>query len=224
MFEEELAMEKKESSMVPLLLIVALIISIVGVAVYYLMENRKVLTSEEASSLISASLKAQGPVTIHFQTGNVAASVEERPYDPNYRLLEKAGLIKIGKDTGRFTPVTLTPKGEQFLATIPGVSKAKAEKENAITYVVPVAERKLVGSPKITTVAIGRATAEFSWAWEPNAMGELLDAAGPLVRSFNTWDRSRLISKYGVQFYHGEPTRVVMSFAKGDKTWQIAAE
>jgi len=224
MFEQELAMEKRESSVVPLLLIVALIIAIVGVAVYYLMENRKVLTSEEASRMISASLKAQGPVTIHFQTGNVVASVEERPYDPNYRLLEKAGLITIGKDNGRFTPVALTPKGEQFLAAIPGVSKARAEKENAFAYQVPVAERALVGLPKITPLAIGRATAEFTWAWKPTQMGELLDAAGPLVRSFNTWDRSRLISKYGAQFYHGEPTRVAMSFTKADNGWQIATE
>lgn len=39
MFEQELAMEKRQSSVVPLLLIVGLIIIIVGLAVYYLMDN-----------------------------------------------------------------------------------------------------------------------------------------------------------------------------------------
>src|SRR5215813_13459061 len=113
MFEPELAMEKRQSSVVLLPLIVALIIAIVGVAVYSLMENRKVLAPAEASSLISASLKAQGPVTIHFQTGNVVASVDERPYAPNYRLFEKAGLIKIGKDNGHSTPVTPDRQGRE---------------------------------------------------------------------------------------------------------------
>ena len=224
MFEQELAMEKRQSSIVPLLLIVALIIAIVGVAVYYLMENRKVLTSAEASGLISASLKAEGPVTIHFQTGKVVASVEERPYDPNYRLFEKAGLMKIGKDNGHFTPVTLSPKGEKLLSEIPEVSKTKAEKGDAVTYVVPVADRKLVGTPKITMISIARAKAEFTWAWQPNSFGELLDASGNLVRSFNTWDRSTLISKYGAKFYHGEPTKAVLTFAKGDRGWEIAIE
>ena len=43
MFEQEIEMEKRESSVIPLLMIVGLIVSIVGIAVYYLLENRKVL-------------------------------------------------------------------------------------------------------------------------------------------------------------------------------------
>jgi hypothetical protein len=118
----------------------------VGVAAYYVVENRKVLPAAEAGTLISESLKSDGPVTIHFKTGMVVASVQDRPHDPNYRLLEKAGLVNIGKDKGRATPVTLTAAGRKMLANIPGVKQNKDEKDGTLEYVVPVAERKLVGS------------------------------------------------------------------------------
>src|SRR5215469_14062832 len=45
MFEQELEMEKRQSSVVPLLLIVTLILVIVGVAGYYVLEGRQVLSS-----------------------------------------------------------------------------------------------------------------------------------------------------------------------------------
>src|ERR1700756_1657198 len=98
MFEQEIEMEQRQSSVVPLLLIVAMILAFVGVAAYYVVQNRKVLSTTEASGLIAASLKNTGPATIHFEVGWVTASVQERPHDPNYRLLQKAGLITVGKD------------------------------------------------------------------------------------------------------------------------------
>jgi hypothetical protein len=73
-------------------------------------------------------------------------------------------------------------------------------------------------------LSIRKARAEFTWAWQPNSFGELLDASGNLVRSFNTWDRSTLIGKYGPKFYHGESTKAVLNFAKGDRGLEIAAE
>ncbi|HET7442413.1 MAG TPA: hypothetical protein VFJ47_14010 [Terriglobales bacterium] len=223
MFEQELEMEKRNSSVVPLLLIVVLILSIVGVAVYYLLQSRQVLGQSEAQAVVVASLKYMGPVTIHFETGLVKASVEEKPRDPNYRLLEKAGLITLGKDKGWKTPVTLTPKGRDLFANIAGVSKSK-DKDGADIYIVPIAERKLAGISKITMTGTGRATVEYSWKWETNQLGELFDASGALVKGFNTWDRATLISKYGANFYHGEPTRVALALVKGDKGWQIAVE
>lgn len=223
MFEQELEMEKRNSSVVPLLLIVVLILSIVGVAIYYLLQSRQVLSQSEAQAVIAASLKNMGPVTIHFETGLVKASVEEKPHDPNYRLLEKAGLITLGKDKGWKTPVALTPKGRDLFSSIAGVNKSK-DKDGADIYVVPIAERKLAGISKITMTGTGRATVEYSWKWEPNQLGELFDASGPLVKGFNTWDRSTLISKYGANFYHAEPTHVVLTLAKADKGWQIAVE
>jgi hypothetical protein len=223
MFEQQIAMEKQQSSVLPLLLIITLIVSLVGVAVYYVVENRKVLASEEATTLVNLSLKSQEPVTIHFQTGTVVESVDVRPHGPDYRLLEKAGLIKIGKDSGRNTPIALTPKGEALLSQISAVTKAKT-KDATEVYGVPLAGRKLVGTPKVTMTSMGHATVEFTWAWEPNQLGEIFDASGPQVQSFNTWDRGTLIDKYEVKFYHGAPTRASLACVRGEKGWEVAGQ
>ncbi len=226
MFEQEIEMEKRESSIVPLLLIAGLSICIVGVAVYYLLESRKVLTSGEATDIAVAALKAQGPATVHFRSGMIKASVEEKPHDPHYRLLEKAGLIKLGKDTGPYgttTPVVLTQQGQKLLTEIPGVTQAK-EKDGTDAYVVPLAERRLVAVSKITMNGPTHATVDFTWKWEPNKLGNLFDASGSMVKSFSTWDRATLIQKYGASFYHGEPTRTTLALAKTDRGWQVATE
>ena len=224
MFEQEIEMEQRQSSVVPLLLIILMIVAFAGVAAYYVVQNQKVLPATEASNLIANSLKEGGPVTIQFRTGMVIASVAERPHGPNYRLLEKAGLLSIGKDKGRATPVTLTAEGRKLMADLPGVGKSKDAKDGTDIYVVPVAERVLSGTPQITMTGMGRAKAEFTWAWAPNQVGAMLDASGALVKSFNTWDRGVLIDKFNVKFYHGDPTKATLYFARGDKGWQIAAE
>jgi hypothetical protein len=71
-------------------------------------------------------------------------SVPDRPHGPNYRLLEKAGLVKVGKDKGRVTPIILTEAGRRLLAEIPGVSQSKDAKDGTDEYVVPVAQRTLL--------------------------------------------------------------------------------
>jgi hypothetical protein len=223
MFEQEIELEKQSSSVVPLLLIVGLIVSIVGVSVYFLLENRKVLTLQEATPIVASSLESQAPPTLHFHTGIIKASVDERPHDPHYRLLEKLGFIKIGKDNDWKTPVSLTPKGEAFLGELTGVQKSE-EKDKTQSYTIPVAQRKMVEISKISMQSPTRALVEYSWKWEPNKMGDLLDAAGPNVKSFNTWDRATLIQKYGANFYHDAPTKVVLAMVKTDKGWQIALE
>src|SRR5262245_33734368 len=129
MCAQDIDMERRQSSGVPLLLIIAMILAFVGVAAYYDLQNSTVLTATEADNEISASLKPDGPVTMHFKTGKVAASVQQRPHDANYRLLEKAGLLKIGTDNGRFTPVELTNKGEALFGEIPGVVKTRDQKD-----------------------------------------------------------------------------------------------
>jgi len=222
MFEQELEMEKK-SSVVPLLLIIALIMTFVGVAVYYLLDSRKVLTTQQATEMVAASLKAQGPATLHFHTGMVAASVDDKPHDPHYRLLEKAGLVKVGKDIERKTPIMLTPAGERMLATVTGVQKGK-EKDGTDSYLVPLAERRLVDGPKVTMISPSRASVEYTWKWETNRMGELFEASGAEVKSFNTWDRATLIQKYGANFYHAAPTSNAFLVMKTDKGWQFAIE
>jgi len=224
MFEQEIEMEKRESSVIPLLMIVGLIVSIVGIAVYYLLENRKVLSVPEAAPIVISALDAQGPAILNFRTGIIKASVNEETHDPHYRLLEKAGFIKIGKDVDYKTPVALTPKGEAFLAELSGVQKSQDEKDKTDLYTIPVAQRRLVEITKITMQSPSRAQVEYTWRWETNKMGELLDASGPMVKSFNTWDRATLIQKYGANFYGEGPTRVVLAMVKGDKGWHVAVE
>jgi hypothetical protein len=145
MFEQEIEMEKRESSVVPLLLIVAMIVVFVGVAGYYVWQNKQVLSAADAGNVITASLKAQGPATVQFHTGLVKASINEKPQDPHYKLLDKAGILKLGKPNaaGRIFPVVMTAQGEKLLAEIPDVQKVR-EKDGTDLYVLPLAQRRLV--------------------------------------------------------------------------------
>jgi hypothetical protein len=181
-----------------------------------------VLATAEANSVVEGILDGQGPITLRFQTGIVKAV--EKPRDPHYRLLEKAGYVKIGRDSsdGK-TPVSLTPKGETFLAELAGVKKAK-NKDGNEEYAVPLASRKLVAINKVTMLTPSKATVEYTWKWETNKAGDMFDAAGPAVKAFNTWDRSTLINKYGAHFYHEPPTKVAVALMKTDRGWQIATE
>jgi len=227
MFEQELEMEKRESSVLPLLMIVTLILAVVGVAGYYLLQNRKVLTMQEATSVAASVLQAQGPVTLQFHTGLVKGSVDDSASGPHYRLLEKAGLIRMGKGQGPYgttIPVALTPAGTEFLKRIQGVTHS-TEKDGTEVYQVPVAYRKLVDVSNIKMINPTRATIDITWKWDTNQMGELLDASGSLVKSFSTWDRATLIQKHGANFYHEAPTKVTLALAKSDAgAWQIATE
>jgi len=227
MFEQELEMEKQESSVVPLLLIIALILTIVGVSGYYLIQNRKVVSLQEATQVAASVLKDQGPATLRFHTGMVKSSVDDNPLGPHYRLLEKTGLVRIGKAQGAYgtiTPVSLTSAGQELLKRIDGVERS-TEKDGTELYVVPVAERRLLAVSDIKMLSPTRATIDMTWSWKTNALGDLLDAGGPTVKSFNTWDRATLIQKYGADFYHAAPTQVTLMLAKSEKgIWQIATE
>ena len=76
------------------------------------MESRKVLTNAEVSPVLLASIEGQAPVTLHFATGVLKTEVDQKPHDPHYRLLEKEGYLKIGKDSNWKTPVSLTQKAK----------------------------------------------------------------------------------------------------------------
>jgi hypothetical protein len=227
MFEQELEMEKQESSIVPLLLIVALILTVVGVAGYYIVQNRKVLSMEDATQVAASVLKEQGPVTLRFHTGLVKSSVDDNPQGPHYRLLEKAGVVVICKAQGTYKrsyPSALTPAGQEMMKRIEGVTTSK-EKDGTQLYQVPVAERKLVAVSKINMLNPTRANITMNWNWKTTPLGDLLEASGSTVKSFNTWDRATLIEKYGANFYHAAPTDVTISLTKTDKgNWQVATE
>ncbi len=220
MFEQELEMEKKSSSIIPLLMIVGLIVAIAGVAIYFVLWSRTTLTNADVTPIVTAGLQSQGIETLHFETGPVT---DQYTPDPRYRLLEKAGYVKVGKYAKGKTPVTLTPQGQAWLAAIPGV-KEKKSSEGTEQYIVPLAERRLVQIGKITMISPLKATVDYSWKWETTKAGDLLDAAGPAVKAFGTWDRSALIDKFGAAFYHGDPTRATILLAKQDKGWAIARE
>ena len=107
MFEAEVELEKK-SSFGPLILVIALLATILGLVAYVFMQSRQHLAPAEAAQMVTSLLHAQGPATVQFHGGMVVASVNDRPTDPHYRLLEKAGLLKIGKQQGRATPILAT--------------------------------------------------------------------------------------------------------------------
>lgn len=223
MFEQELAMEKKSSSIIPLLLIVGLIVGIVGVSMYFVIESRKVMTTAEATPIVLALMEGQKPAVLHFETGNIKAEESEKLREPHYRLLEKEGYLKIGKESASKTPVSLTPQGQAFLAEIAGVKQSK-NKDGNDEYTVPMGKRKLVEVSKVTMLSANKAAIEYSWKWEPTKAGDLFDAAGPAVKQFKTWERATLIDKYGAAFYHGDPTKVVITLAKNYYGWKVTAE
>src|SRR5271169_5009870 len=107
MFEQEIELEKKTSSIVPLLLIVGLIVAIAGVSVYFVLESRRVLSTAEVSPIVQSNIESLPPVTLRFATGLLRSEVDQKPHDPQYRLLEKEGYLKIGKDVNWKTPVAL---------------------------------------------------------------------------------------------------------------------
>jgi len=70
-----------------------------------------------------------------------------------------------------------------------------------------------------------QATIDIVWKWETTPLGELLEASGPTVKSFNTWDRATLIQKHGAAFYHEGPTTVTIALTKSDSgVWHVATE
>jgi hypothetical protein len=222
MFEEEIKMQRESSYFVPLALVVVLIAVIVGTIGYFVVPGKS-LSQEQAAGLVSAYLAGQGPSTVHFHVGVLQPSMDEKIRDPHYRLLEKAGILKLGKSKGEAINVAFAPEGERRLAAIPGVVKTK-NSDGTDAYTVPLAEHQLAAVSKVTMSGRDVAVVQFTWKWTPNELGNAFDAAGPLVKSFNTWDRSTLIQKYGVAFYHVEPAQAALTFVRADKGWKLAAE
>ena len=226
MFEQEIEMERKSSSVVPLLLILALVAVIVGTAGYWFMQAKKVLTQPEATTVVTSILKAQGPAMLHFHTGTVKSSMNEKPRDPHYKLLERAGMVKLTAVKGKNETydIALTPKGEGELTGFPEFQKAK-EKDGSLALAVPLARRKLVEVTKVTMNGPSMARVEYTWKWEPTPVGDLFDANGQLIKSFNLWDTQALIEKYGANFYHGEAKKVAVNLVKTDQgAWQLMSE
>jgi hypothetical protein len=219
MFEAELEMERKSSSFGPVLFIAILVLAIAGVIYYAVHESRKTMSEAEASQLITSILKSKGSPTLQFRTGYVLPSAEEKPFDPHYRLLEKAGLIKTAKRNGGLQ-VELTPAGQKVLSDISGVTRTK-RLEGGEVIVAPLASRKLVAITKVDVLSPTRANVAYTWQWQPTRLGEVFDASSPLVSAFNVWERGALIKDYGVDFYHAAPKPEQFNFTRAEKGWSI---
>ena len=224
MFEAEVAMERR-SSFLPMLLLVCLVAAIGGMITYVIFQVRAKtpLSAQEASAIVTAVLQGPGPAITHFRSGLVVSSVAEKPEDPNYRLLEKAGIVKLAKAPRGAELISVTPGGERLVSAVSGFKKWK-EADGTFTYQVPLAQRQLVNVSAINMIGVNNATVEYNWKWVPNQMGDLFDAGGPLVKGFNLWDRQTLINKYEADFYHATPTKSTLTLSRTDQGWKIAAQ
>jgi len=226
LFAAEIEMEKKSSNLFPLLLIAGLVV-VVGGTIYYFVKGAKdVLTVPAATTAVSQILSAQGPATIRFSTGTVVSSINEKPQDPHYKLLSKAGVVVTKPKAKGSTSliVTMTDTGNTLLSNIDGVQKGK-NPDDTTTYLVPLAQRKLISVDKVTMLKPHLAQVEYTWQWKPNRLGQEFDASGSLVKSFSTWDRSTLIKSYGVDFYSAAPTKAsIVLLEANDGTWKPYTE
>lgn len=224
MFEEELELEKKEGGgFGPLIIIFALVALLVGGVGYVIFQTKQTLKAEDAAAVVTESLKARGPSTIKFHAGHVVPSVAEKPDGPHYRLLEKAGVVKVAKAKYPAVDVSLTPQGEKLITAFPEFAKSQ-QQDGTTEYIVPLAEREFVGISNIKKISPSRFEVEYTWKWKPNQLGEAFDASGELLKQFNLWERSTLIKDYGADFYHAAPSKVTVVLVKGDKGWKIANE
>jgi len=224
MFEAEVEMEKR-SSILPLLLMVCLVVAIIGLAGYIVLQARAQtpLNAQEASAVLAATVRGPGPALIHFRTGLLKPSDDVKPEDPNYRLLEKGGVVKLAKPVGGKVAVTITPEGEQLLSGLTGVKKSQ-ETDGTSLYEVPLAERQFVSIAGVTMVGPNAATVDYNWKWVPNQMGAVFDAGGTLVKSFTFWERQTLINKYEVDFYNAGSTKSTLAFVRNGKEWKVSGQ
>lgn len=217
MFEDEIRMEEKSSNVVPLLMALGLVVAIVGGIAYFIFESKRSLSPEQATQVVSNVLKSQGFAKVHFHTGKVEPSADEKPFDPHYKFLEKIGVVKLGKPTYKGLDVTLTPEGRAELKQCGAIEEKNADGTDA--YTVPLANRKLLNISKIDMFRPGFAKVDYSWNWEPTKLGEEFDVNSPKMGTMNVWDRTVLIQKYGADFYKDtEPKKVQITIAWDDKT------
>ncbi len=224
MFEAEVEMERR-SSVLPLLLMLCLLAAIIGLATYVLFQfhGKTPLRAQDASGIVAAALQGPGPAIIHFRTGLVKPGADEKPEDPNYRLLEKAGIIKLAKAAKGSVMVSITPEGERLISSVSGFKKSE-EADGTFLYQAPLAQRQLVGVTGVNMNGVNNAIVEYTWKWVPNQLGNVFDAGGPLVKSFNLWERQTLITKYEADFYHGDPTKSTLALARNGREWKISAQ
>ena len=224
LFADEVEMERKSSNLGPLIMVLALVAVVGGTIVYFFKTAQEKLSVPAATSAVNSILKAQGVGSIHFSIGNVVSSVDDKPNDPHYKLLAKAGILTVKQKSWNSIITMLTPAGEKVLGDIPGVEKGKNSDGN-VTYQVPLAVRQIVQIDKVEMIKPHLARVDYTWKWVPNRLGKEFDASGDLVHSFNTWDRGTLIKNYGVDFYSAPPAKASVVLVEGkDGVWKPYVE
>jgi hypothetical protein len=223
MSEPETDVATRKLADILLVLMVVLTVVLVGVAGYFLSENKTALTPLQAASAVTSSLKTHGSTAISFHTGRVKERPDESPRDLRYQLLEKAGIITVGTATDSGTSVNLTPAGTRRLKKIAGVKRTE-EADGSVAFTVPLAEMRLEQVLDVTTSRPGRATVEFTWRWVPSELGQNFDASGACVRAFSSEERMVLMDKYGVRFYRQPPETAVVALTKSSQGWQLASD
>jgi hypothetical protein len=224
MFAAEVAMESKSSNFGPLIMVLALVAVVGGTIFYFIKTSREVLSVPVATNSINEILKAEGGGKISFSTGIVVSSVNEKPNDPHYKMLAKAGILTVKPKSWNSIYSNLTPAGERVLGEIKGVDKGK-NPDGSFTYIVPLAERTIVQIDKITMIKPHLARVDYTWKWAPNRLGKEFDASSDLVHTFNTWDRGTLIKDHGVDFYGAAPSRASVVLAESkDGVWKPYVE
>ncbi len=225
MFAAEIAMEEKSSGVLPLLFVAALVLVVGGAIVYFVRGANAKLTTPAATTAINGILNSQPPAVIKFSTGTLVSSVNEKATDPHYKLLAKIGILSVQPKAWNSIVSTMTPTGNQLLDTLNGVEKATNKKDNTITYVVPLAQRKLLAINEIKMLNPHMAQVDYTWQWVPNRLGRDFDATSEVVKGFNTWDRQTLINSYGVNFYGSAPTKVrIVLMQTKDDSWKPYVE
>ena len=97
------------------------------------------------------------------------------------------------------------------------------DKAGNVSYQAPLAKRQLLGVAGVEMTGDDQASVTYNWKWVPDALGDSFDAGGPLVKSFNMWERQTLISKYQVDFYHGDATTSTLTLVRQNREWKLPA-
>jgi hypothetical protein len=221
LFEDEAKLEQSNVSF-RMITILAVIVAVGAAVAYYFVQQRKDLTPDTASPVVASILRATTPASVTFRTGHVIASIETKPRDPHYKLLEKLAVLTVRDDKKNGIFSQLTPAGEKLITGIDGLKKWK-NTDGTTSYTVPLATRELTTVTSVAMAGPNGARVEYTWKWKPNLLGQKFDASGPVIHGFSMWDRASLIKSYGVDFY-GDPQKSNLYLVRSDKGWKIGQE
>ncbi len=141
LFAAEIAMEGKSLNLFPHHPDPRALVVVVGGTIFYFVKGaRDVLTVPAGTASVTKIIDSQAAATIRFSTGTVVSSVNEKPLDPHYKLLSKAGIVVTKPKGGNALIVNLTPSGEKMLSDINDVQKNK-NADGTTSYLVPLAVR-----------------------------------------------------------------------------------